>query len=279
MSSGKVIGAYTLFTLFCAVILGWIFHSWIAAAIGAVIVIIWWCIASVSGVQILLWSMKISPLNVAMYGEIAKAVVNGSKDPGVGTPSLWMNNNIAPMIMSVGYSPRSSHIIFTRGFLDALDDKVHYALIAREIECIRCGLTSANTAAATLLWFVLLPGKIGQILTGREPGEPNPVSTILNLIPAVVAMPLAHLASEKQRVYEVDRNTVKKLENADYMPYGLMQLQDKLLRLPFNCELPLTGCCAMNPISRDPYASLFRVHPTTPRRIERLRLRSGSRKR
>lgn len=271
MSSGKVIGAYILFTLFSAVIFGWVIHSWIAAGVGAIIVILWWSIAAIFGVNILLWSMKVSPLNVARYSELARTVVNCSRDPKVGTPSLWIINNLAPMIMSVGMSPGSSHMIFTRGFLDSLDDKVHYALIVREIECIRSGLTAANTGAATLHWLILLPGKIEQLVSGREPGEPNLVSIILNLIPASVAMPFAHIMAEKKRVYVVDRDAGMKLENAEYMPYGLLKLQEKILHMPFNCELPLIGCCAMNPMSKDPYSTLFRVHPTTPRRMERLR--------
>ncbi len=279
MSNGKVILSYSIFTVFNVVVLGQIFHHPIAYVTGGLIVIIWWIIAALFGNRILLWSIKAAPLNVAIYAEIAKIITSYHTGPKMGTPSLWLSTNFSPMILSIGLSPRSSHILVTRGFLDRLDDKVHLGLITRELHSIRSGLTSANTGIATLLWFILLPGKIASIAGGKEPGEPSVQSTLLNIIPALVAYPFALIGSERKKTYEVDREGSELLENADYMPWAFLQLSEEILKSPYNCELPLMGCCAINPNSKDPYAAFFKLHPPTPKRIDRLRARFGSRRR
>ncbi|HDS29659.1 MAG TPA: hypothetical protein ENN67_01310 [Firmicutes bacterium] len=278
MLNGKVISTYLLFTLLSSIVFGWIFHHWIAFAIGAIVPITWWIIASIAGDSILLSSIRANPLNVAKYNEIALTVTKFQKGVKMGTPSLWMIGSLAPMSLSIGLSARKSHIILTRGFLERLDDKTQTTLVSRELQSIKNGLTSVNTAIAILLWLILIPGKIGQFISGREPGEPNVYSVILNIIPVFPGWLIAFIGSSKEKAYTVDRETQSILDHPDYMPYALLQLQESILKMPFNCELPLIGCCTINPGSNDPYASLFRAHPPTPKRIERLRIRSGSRK-
>jgi len=190
-----------------------------------------------------------------------------------------MIDSTAPMVLSIGLHPRSSSLILTRGLLERLDNKVQVGLVMREMESIRLGATAANTAGATLLWFILLPGKIGTLLSGKQPGEPNVASTILNLLPAFIAAPFAMIVSDRARVYAMDREAMQKVENPDCIPYALMKLQEAILGSPFNCELALTGCCAINPGSRDPYTALFKsFHPPTPKRIGRLRFRPGAKR-
>ena len=278
MSNGRVITSYFIYAILIALIPGLWTQHWLGFAIGAGIVIIWWVIAAVMGDRILLKSMRAEPLNVVIYSEIGKIVTAKRLGHKFGIPSLWVISDVAPMIMSVGLSPRASHLVFSKGFLDRLDDKAQLSMVVRELESIRAGRTSANTAASTLLWFIMLPGRLVNMITGRPPGEPNTLSTVVNLIPAFVAGLFVLLTADRPAMYAVDRAAQKQLDNPDYVPYALMKLQDAALGTPFNCELALTPCCVMNPNSRDPYAALFKPHPTTPKRIERLRPRTGKRR-
>ena len=275
MSNGKVIFAYLLYVAFVAVVPGLAFEHWIAYAAGAAVAIAWWSVASVVGDSILLKTIKAEPLNIVTYGEIAKIVTSRRPDLRMGIPSLWIVNNLSPMAMSIGLNAKKSHIVVTRGFLQGLDDKVHLAIVVREMEAVRSGRTSARTAIATLLWILLLPGRLGNWVTGKESGEPTALSVILNLIPAFIAAFFVIITADKSAVYEVDRNAQKQLENPDYLPYAFLKLQDSVLALPYNVDLALAPCCVINPNSRDPFSVLFKPHPTTPKRIERLRPRIG----
>jgi heat shock protein HtpX len=280
MSSGRVVTAYVLFVVLSALIPGMIVHHPAAFALGGGVAVVWWIVASMVGERILIWSMGAAELNVGRYPEIGKLVTSKHIGMGMGPPSLYMINNTSPMIMSIGLSPRRSSLVLTKGLLERLDDKVQLGVVVREVEAIRSGLTEANTAAATLLWLILLPGKIGTMIAKRQPGEPNPLGIILNLVPAFVGFFFAIITADKVKMYSADLGALKWVDNPKYLPYALMKLQDMLLASPFDCELPLTACCIINPNSRDPLSALFKTHPPTPKRIERLRLRAtGNRRR
>lgn len=277
MSNGKVIISYILFTIFLGLIPGLLFESWIWFGIGCLIAIIWWVIAGVAGDTILLKSINAEPLNVVIYNEIGKIVTSRRPGPQMGPPSLWMVSNLAPMIMSIGLNPRSSHLVFTKGFLSRLDDKAQLASIVRELESIRTGQTSANTAIGTLLWFILLPGRLVLWATAKQPDEPSALATFMNFIPAFVGAFFLMIAADKKAVYSIDRTAKKLLENPDYLPYALLKMQEGVLATPYNCDLALIQCCFIGPNNRDTFAMLYKPHPPTPKRIERLRPKNSSR--
>jgi Zn-dependent protease with chaperone function len=277
MADGRVILAHLYFVAFSALLPGLIFQHWIAYAIGGALAITWWIVSAIIGTQLLLKTLPLETLNVAKYLEIGKLVNMRRCGPGIGPPHMWLLNDMSPMILAIGLTRRNSHLIFTKGFFDQLDDKSQIGLTIRQIEAIRRGNTSANTGLAVLLYAILLPGRLASKLAGAGPGEPNLWAMILNLIPAFfVGMPCSLLGADKNAVHRVDTQTLPKLDNPDYLPYGLMKLQEIILASSFNVDLALVGCCIINPHSRDPYQAIIKVHPPTPRRIDRLRIRADA---
>jgi len=275
MSDGRVFSAYSLFVIVSAVIPWLIYQTWWTPALGGGIAILWWIIAAIFGDRILLKTLDIKPFNTAKYPGVAKIAKHKRISPKISYPTLWMINDLSPMVISIGLSRAHSHLIFTTGFIEKIEDKAQKGLIYREIESIREGLTAANTALATLLWIILLPGRIGSMLVGKRPGEPNIAASLLNLVPAfLLGYPCALIGINRARVYRIDSATLSQLENPDYLPYALMKIQDALLRAPFNIDLALSGVCTVNPNSTDPYQVLFKLHPATPKRIDRLRIKA-----
>jgi hypothetical protein len=275
MSDGRVFSAYLLFVLVSAIIPWLIYQSLWTPVAGGGIAILWWIIAAIFGDKILLKTIDIKPFNAAKYPQVAKIAKHKRISPKISYPTLWMINDLSPMIISIGLTRAHSHLIFTTGFIEKIEDKAQKGLIFREVESIREGLTSANTALATLLWIILLPGRIGTLLAGKRPGEPNIASSLLNLIPAfVLGYPCAMIGFNRNSVHRIDTATLSQLDNPDYLPYALMKLQDGLLRAPFNIDLAFSGVCAVNPNSTDPFQVLFKLHPPTPKRIDRLRVKA-----
>jgi Zn-dependent protease with chaperone function len=277
MADIRIIVAYLYFIVFLIVIPYLVTHSVIVSAVFAGLGIIYWIAAGFLGNTFLLNTLPIEPLNVAKYHEIGKLVMARRSGRGLGAPEMWLIRNTSPMIMSIGMTRRSAHILFTQGFFDNLDDKTQIGLTIREIESIREGRTASNTGLAVLLWLVLLPGRLGGRLAGAAPGENNMASTFIDLFPAFfLGLPIGILGADRKRIYVIDNNTLGKLDNPDYLPYGLMKLQDAILASPFNCDLSLSGNCIINPMVRNPYQSWFKLHPPTPKRIDRLRIRAKS---
>lgn len=274
MLNGRVITAYILFTILWIVIFG-LPYKLAGVIIGGGIAVGWWIIAAVAGESILLSTIRATPLNVAKYTEIGRLVKKKMVGLKIGEPSLWIIHDTAPMVIAMGNNPKKSHLIFTQGFFERLDDKSQIGLTMRAIEDIRQGITPANTGLATLLWMILLPGRIGGWIMGKRPGEPSIIFTILNALPAfLIGWPLSLLGVDKRKIYSLDSSTILKLENPDYLPYGLMKLQEALMLGSFDIDLSFSGLCIVNPMSRDPFQMLFKIHPPTPKRIDRLRIRA-----
>lgn len=276
MSDIKVITAYLVYTIIVMLIFGLPLGP-VGFIIGGAIGITWWIVAATAGEKLLLSTLNAAPLNIATYTAIAILVKEKMISPKVAMPSMWIVHNIAPMVMVFGYNQKKSHIVFSQGFFDRLDDKSQTGLTLRALEDIREGQVIGNTGIAVLLWWLLIPGRIGNWITGKQPGDPNIIATILNLIPAFLfAWPFSLFGIDKARVYSLDSSTLRRLENPDYLPYGLMQIQEAILLGSFDIDLSLSGVCIINPSSRDPYQNLFKMHPPTPKRIDRLRVRANA---
>jgi len=280
MSNGRVLSAWLIFVVVCAITPWFIIQHWMSALIGGTFGILWWIVMIIWGDTILLKTLGAEPLNVSEYFEIAKLVKTMRCGPGLSHPTMWQINNFSAMVLSIGQTTKNSHIIFTKGYFDKLEDKVQIGLVYREVESIRQGLTAANSALACLLWIILLPGRIITILTRQKIGEPSIASTIFNVLPAfLMGWSLGSIGADKQLINRVDSITLKRLDNPDYIPYGLMKLQESILGAPFNCDLAASGCCIINPNNRDPLQLMFKLHPPTPKRIDRLRIKAkGSRR-
>jgi len=280
MLNGRVITVYLIFVIVTAAIPYAVIQDWRVAAGGALIGIICWIIGAIWGDKILLKTLRAEPLNVAKYHEMAKLVRSLSSGPGLGYPQMWQVNDLSAMILTIGINRKSSNIIFTTGYFTKLEDKVQVGLAIREVTSIREHLTSADTALAYLLWLILLPGRIVTILMGKRCGELNIPSILVNITPALLlGWPIGFLGSNKILVNKVDVSTLKNLENPDYLPYGLMKLQESILSSPFDCDLALSGCCIINPNNRDALQAMFKLHPPTPKRIDRLRIRAKASRR
>lgn len=276
MSDVKVILAYLVYTFVMMMIFGLPLGS-AGYIIGGMIGIVWWIVAAAAGEKILLKTLNVAPLNVATYTDVAKLVKEKTKGLRVAMPELWIVHNLAPMVLSIGYDPKKAHLIFSQGFFERIDDKSQTGLTVRALEDIRDGSVAGHTGLAVLLWWVLLPGRIGAWITGKQPGEPNVLSTILNLIPAFLfGWPLSLFGIDKKKIYALDASAMKRLDNPDYLPYGLMKIQEAILLGSFDIDLSLSGLCIVNPCSRDPYQTLFKMHPPTPKRIDRLRVRANA---
>jgi len=280
MLNGRVITVYLIFVIVTAAIPYAVVHDWRVAAGGALIGIICWIIGAIWGDGILLKTLRAEPLNDAKHPEIAKLVKSLSAGPGLGHPQMWQVNDLGAMVLTIGMNRKNSNIIFTTGYFTKLEDKVQTGLAIREVTSIREHLTSADTALAYLLWLILLPGRIVNTLAGKKYGEPSIPAMIVNITPALIfGWPIGLLGSNKILVNKVDASTLKNLENPDYLPYGLMKLQESILSSPFDCDLALSGCCIINPNNRDALQAMFKLHPATPKRIDRLRIRAKASRR
>jgi heat shock protein HtpX len=276
MSDGKVITAYLLYTTVMSLIFG-LPLGLTGYVVGAFIAIIWWIVAAWAGEKILLATLGAAPLNTSNHPEIAKLITSKMIGAKIGPPTLWIVHNIAPMVITIGYNPANANLIFSQGFFERLDDKSQVGLTIRALEDIRDGSVVGNTGIATLLWWVLIPGRIGAWITGKQPGDPNILSTVLNLIPAFLfGWPLSFFGIDKRKIYTLDAGAMRRLDNPDYLPYGLMKLQEAILLGSYDVDLSMSGLCIVNPSSRDPYQNLFKMHPPTPKRIDRLRVRANA---
>ena len=243
MGNGRILLVWLIFVVVCAASPWFVINHWLVAVIGFIYGIIWWIVMILWGDKILLKTLGAEPLRVSKHHEIAKLVKTMRCGPGLSHPTMWQINNFSAMILTIGLTPKNSHIIFTKGYFDKLEDKVQIGLVYREVESIRQGLTAANTALASLLWIILLPGRIITVLTRQRIGEPSIASMIINIAPAfLLGWPLGGIGSDKQLVNRVDSATLKRLDNPDYIPYGLMKLQESILGAPFNCDLAVSGC-------------------------------------
>jgi len=217
------------------------------------------------------------PLQYHAAPWLFRTVQTLARRAGVPMPQLYVVPENAPNAFATGRDPEHGVIAVTEGLLRVLNQAEVEGVLAHEMAHIKHRDTLLMSVAATLagaisslanfaMWGALLGGH-----SRDEEDSPNPFVGLLAMLFAPIAASLVQLAISRTREYAADRAAAEWTGNPLGLASALQRIEAVAQQTPFYSGSPETAhLFIQNPFTGEGISALFRTHPTTNDRVQRL---------
>lgn len=200
---------------------------------------------------------------------------------GMPMPRLFVTPDLQPNAFATGRDPDHAAVAVTRGILELLDWDELRGVLAHELShvgnrdiligSVAAAVATGITFVATMLRFAAIFGGFGR--SDDDGGGSNPLELLALAILAPLAAGLLQMAISRSREFEADRTGARLIGTGEPLARALLKLEEGARRIPMNIDPAHATAFIVNPLSgrRIQFATLFRTHPPTEQRVERLR--------
>ena len=208
--------------------------------------------------------------------ELYEVVERLATKAGLPMPEVGISEVPMPNAFATGRNPKNAAVVATRPLLDLLTEEELEGVMAHEMSHVKNRDILVMSVASTLASMISFLARIGVYSALASSGNKNGGGIIIMLLMEItlpIAAMMVQLGVSRSREYLAD-------ESGGRLTGNPMALADALMKLERGCAAPTNtydrdsyaSMWISNPISGKSFASnLFRTHPSTAERIERLR--------
>jgi heat shock protein HtpX len=207
-----------------------------------------------------------------LYGMVRRL----SQRAGMPMPRVYLIPEEAPNAFATGRDPSHGAVAVTHGLLRLLDRNELAGVVAHELAHIKNRDTLIMTVAATLAGAIGMLANMAQwtLLFGRSSDDEeggNPLAGLVGIIVAPIAAMLIQMAISRTREYSADAAAAEYTGSPDGLISALQKLETYSKRIPMDASPATAHMFIIKPFSGQALMSLFSTHPSTDKRIARLR--------
>ena len=226
--------------------------------------------------KLALYSMGAKKVSEEEYPELHAMVSRLSQQADLPKPKVAVADSRIPNAFATGRSQKSSAVAVTTGLLRTLDRDELEGVLAHELAHVKNRDVAVMTIASFLSTLAFLVVRWGWLFGGgnrREGGgAPVIVAILLSLVVWIVSFLLIRALS-RYREYAADRGGATITGKPSALASALLKISGRMDNVP---REDLREQSEMNaffiiPIKRDFIGKLFSTHPSTEKRVERLR--------
>ena len=195
---------------------------------------------------------------------------------GLPMPKIYVLPTDSPNAFATGRNPAHASVAVTHGILGVLNDEELEGVLAHELGHVRNRDILISSVAATVagaVTYLADMARWGMIFGGYERDDNNRgggLGAILMLFLAPVAAFLIQLAVSRSREYQADETGAQFTGNPYALASALAKIEAFSKRVPMAATPSTAHLFIIQPFLGMDFASLFRTHPPTAKRIERL---------
>lgn len=198
---------------------------------------------------------------------------------GMPMPKLYVTPDEQPNAFATGRNPDHAAVAVTRGILRILEPHELRGVLAHELShvgnrdiligSVAAAIAVGITFVATILQFSAIFGG-GR---GRGGDGGNPIALLAMAFLAPLAAGLLQMAISRSREFEADRSGAKLVGDGEPLARALLKLEQGARQIPMEIDQAHASAFIVNPLSgrKVEFANLWRTHPPTEARVERLR--------
>jgi heat shock protein HtpX len=221
------------------------------------------------------------PVSAAEAPELHQMVETLAERANIPKPAVYLIDSPAPNAFATGRSPQKAAVAVTTGIMSLLTPSELAGVVAHELAHIKHRDTLISSVAATIggaismiadmaMWSALFGG-----FGGDDEEGGGLAGGFVMLIIAPIAALLIQLAISRSREFSADeggarilgdpRPLASALEKLDYWFHNRAGMVNQQPVNPATAHLYI-----MNPLTAGGLGNLFRTHPPTEQRVERL---------
>ncbi|MGH9210686.1 MAG: zinc metalloprotease HtpX [Acidimicrobiales bacterium] len=216
------------------------------------------------------------PVTEAEMPEYYRIVRELTEKAGMPMPKLYVTPDMQPNAFATGRNPNHAAVAVTRGIVQILDWNELRGVLAHEISHVGNRDILIGSVAAAIAMGITLVANILQftaIFGGGDDDGPNPIALLAMAMLAPLAAGLLQMALSRSREFEADRTGARLIEDGEPLARALLKLEAGAKQIPMDVDPAHAQAYIVNPLAgrKVNFANLFRTHPTTEDRVERLR--------
>lgn len=216
------------------------------------------------------------PLAREQAPELYDMVARLSDRAGIPMPTLFVVPTKSPNAFATGRDPEHSAIAVTEGIVELLDRDELEGVIAHELTHVKNRDTLTQAVAGTLagaltfLGRMLSFGALYYPVSRDDRRGGNPLAILFLIVLAPIAAALIQFAISRTREFAADQGSAEITGNPLALAHALEKLEAVGQQIPMNGNPALSPLLIVNPLSAEGLQALFRTHPSTAERIQRL---------
>ncbi|MBX0295476.1 zinc metalloprotease HtpX [Haloarcula nitratireducens] len=227
--------------------------------------------------KLALYSMGAREVEPDEYPELHRMVERLSQQADLPKPKVAVADSRTPNAFATGRSQKSAAVCVTTGLMNMLNEDELEGVVAHELAHVKNRDVMVMTIASFLSTIAFLIVRWGWLFSGgRDRGGQQQAPVIVAILASLVVWIVSFLlirALSRYREFAADRGGAAITGRPSALASALMKIDSGMEKVPKD---DLRGQSEMNaffivPISVGWIGKLFRTHPTTEKRIERLR--------
>jgi heat shock protein HtpX len=212
------------------------------------------------------------PLDASNAPQIYRIVEDLTRKAGLPMPKLYIIPDPVPNAFATGRDYEHAAVAVTEGLLDLLNEEEVAGVIAHELSHIKHYDMLIGTVAATIAGAISMLANFGMFFGSDR--DRNPIVTIALMIIMPLAATIIQMTISRSREFEADRGAALITGHPEWLQSALSKLDNYARRgaVIHDADPSTAHMFIVNPFSGlgGQIASLFRTHPSTEERIERL---------
>ncbi len=190
-------------------------------------------------------------------------------------PKVYLINEQQPNAFATGRDPEHAAVAATTGIMQVLTTRELRGVMAHELAHVKHRDILISTISATMAGAISSVANFAVFFGGRdEHGRPsNPIAGILISLLAPMAAMVIQMAISRAREFEADRGGAEICGDPKALADALTKIERYAKGLPMEpAEAHPTTAQMMiiNPLHAGGLSGLFRTHPHTEQRVEKL---------
>ena len=211
------------------------------------------------------------------YYRIVRELTNEQRLP---MPKLFVSEMQQPNAFATGRNPEHASVAVTRGILQILDERELRGVLAHELSHVANRDILISSIAAAIGMSITFLARFAFFFGGSDDeGGGNILTLLLAWILAPIAAILIQMAVTRSREYQADESGAFLSKDPDALASALLKLEQASKQVPplatvSPAEAHMFIVNPMNALQargRGGISNLFRTHPPTEARVERLR--------
>jgi heat shock protein HtpX len=226
--------------------------------------------------RIVLSMSRAKVVSESEYPDLHRIVTNLATSAGLPKPRVAIIKSKVPNAFATGRGPKNSVVAVTTGLLEILNENELEGVLSHEISHIKHRDVLVASVAATIagaISYLALVGRYSVLFGGGSDRNRNAgaLAFLLSLLAPLAAF-LIQMAISRGREYEADREGAL----LSRKPLSLASALEKIERTvrsapPLNVNPSTSPLWIVNPFRGDALLEMFSTHPSTWKRIERLK--------
>ncbi len=196
-----------------------------------------------------------------------------SQRAGLPMPRVYIVDEPQPNAFATGRNPEHAAVAATTGILRMLTARELRGVMAHELAHVKNRDTLISTISATVAGAISALAQFGMFFGGGDRERPNMIVQLIIMVLAPIAAMLIQMAISRAREFGADHGGAEISGDPEALASALRKIEAYARGTPMDAAETHPETAQMmiiNPLSGGDLQGLFRTHPATEERVQRL---------